>query len=348
MKFSLFLHMEQYDTNKPHKELLEELIELVKIAEAGGFSTFWIGEHHSMAFTIGPNPLTILTALAGQTKDIRLGVGTFIAPFWHPVKLASEAALFDLVSDGRLEFGIARGAYQFEFDRMLNKTPAAEGAKYLREMVPALQKLWQGDYAHEGECWNFPTSTSIPKPQQGPYPPMWLAARDPSSHDFAIKNNCNVMVTPLFKSDDEVGELMGKFNTACIENKVEQKPKIMCLRHTYVHDESDADGWKVGVNGIRNWYSHFQGWVRNNQTPVNGLCQPISEAELNEMPDFAPEVLRKNVMIGTPNEVVARLKHYEELGYDEYSFWNDNSLSHAQKKKSLELFIEQVIPAFNK
>ena len=156
MKFSLFLQMERYSADKPHKELLDELTELVQIAEAGGMETVWIGEHHSMEFTIGPNPLSFLAYLAPLTQSIRLGLGTVIAPFWHPVKLASEAALVDLMSNGRLEFGIARGAYQCEFDRMAGGIPAKSGAGHLREMVPLLPKLWQGDTAHDGEQWQFP------------------------------------------------------------------------------------------------------------------------------------------------------------------------------------------------
>lgn len=142
MKFSLFLHMERYDDNKTHQESLAELTELVQIAEKGGFEMAWVGEHHSMEFTIAPNPINYITYLANKTSSIRLGAGTFIAPFWHPVKLAGEAALADIMCDGRLEFGIARGAYQAEFDRLMNGMPSADGGKYLREMVPVLQKLW--------------------------------------------------------------------------------------------------------------------------------------------------------------------------------------------------------------
>ncbi|WP_027856331.1 LLM class flavin-dependent oxidoreductase [Marinobacterium jannaschii] len=344
MKFSLFLQMERYDEDKPHQELMNELVELVQIADEAGFETAWIGEHHAMEFTIGPNPFSFLAYLAPLTKNIRLGTGTVVAPFWHPVKLASEAALVDIMSNGRLEFGIARGAYQYEFDRMLNGESAADGGKYLSEMLPALQKLWQGNYAHDGECWKFPTSTSVPKPIQQPYPPIWQAARSPESHEMAVTNNCNVMITPLFKSDEEVADLMDKHHTACAKHPDKARPKVMCLRHTYIHD--DEDGWKTGVNGIRRWYSYFQGWFRNDQEPQNGFCQPISEAELDEMADFAPEVLRNNLMIGKPEQVIERLKRYEELGVTEYSFWSDNSLSHEEKKKSLQLFIDQVMPAF--
>ena len=344
MKFSLFLQMERYSQDKSHKELLDELTELVQIAEAGGMETVWIGEHHAMEFTIGPNPLSFLAYLAPLTKSIRLGLGTVIAPFWNPIKLASEAALVDIMSDGRLEFGIARGAYQCEFDRMAGGIPAKNGAGHLREMIPLLPKLWQGDVAHEGEHWQFPTSTSVPKPQQHGGPGIWVAAREQDSHDYAVANDCNLMVTPLFKSDEEVGVLMDKYYTACAKHPEKPKPKIMCLRHTFVH-EAEED-WRIGVDGIRNWYAHFQGWAKNDQTPENGFCKPISDAELDEFEALQPDVLRRNVVIGMPDEVIERLKYYESTGLTEYSFWSDNSLSHEEKKKSLQLFIDKVMPAF--
>ncbi len=74
--------------------------------------------------------------------------------------------------------------------------PASSGGQALREMVPVVRALWQGDYAHDGEIWKFPTSTSVPKPISKPHPPMWIAARAPDSHNFAVANGCNVMVTP--------------------------------------------------------------------------------------------------------------------------------------------------------
>ncbi|MBX2857508.1 MAG: LLM class flavin-dependent oxidoreductase, partial [Cellvibrionaceae bacterium] len=70
---------------------------MVKTAEDGGFNTVWIGEHHAMEFTISPNPLTFLANLAPLTTRIRLGAGTLVAPFWHPIRLAGEAALVDIM-----------------------------------------------------------------------------------------------------------------------------------------------------------------------------------------------------------------------------------------------------------
>ena len=137
MRFSLFVHMERWDDSVSHRELFQNLAELTQIAEAGGFSTVWIGEHHTMEYVIAPSPMPLLAYLAGQTSTIRLGAGTIIAPFWNPIRVAGETALLDVISNGRMEVGLARGAYQYEFDRMTPGLAASDGGKHLRELVPA-------------------------------------------------------------------------------------------------------------------------------------------------------------------------------------------------------------------
>lgn len=346
MKFSLFVHMERWDESISHRQLFEDLTELTLMAEAGGFSTVWIGEHHSMEYTISPSPMPTLAYLAARTTTIRLGAGTIIAPFWNPVRAAGECALLDVISNGRMEVGLARGAYQFEFDRLANGMPATDGGQHLREMVPAVRALWQGDYAHDGEIWKFPTSTSSPRPIQQPYPPMWIAARDPDSHNFAVKNGCNVMVTPLMKGDEEVVDLKNKFEAALANNPEVPRPQLMVLRHTHVHSVDDPEGWKLGAAAISRFYRTFDAWFGNKQTPVNGILPPSPEEKFKDRPEFELENIRKNTMIGTPDEIIARIRYYQELGVDEFSFWCDNSLPHAEKKKSLDLFIKHVVPAF--
>ena len=66
-----------------------------------------------MEFTIAPNPFLSIVDLAHHTKNVKLGTGTVVAPFWHPIKLAGEAAATDLMTGGRLELGMARGAYTY-------------------------------------------------------------------------------------------------------------------------------------------------------------------------------------------------------------------------------------------
>ncbi|WP_448262388.1 LLM class flavin-dependent oxidoreductase [Microbacterium aurum] len=346
MRFSLFIHMERWDDTVSHEQLFADLVELTLLAEQGGFETVWIGEHHSMEYTISPSPMPQLAYLAGKTTRIRLGAGTIIAPFWNPIRVAGETALLDVISGGRAEVGLARGAYQFEFDRLAGGMPGPEGGKHLREIVPAVRELWEGDYAHDGEIWQFPTSTSVPKPVQRPTPPMWIAARDPDTHDFAVAHGCNVMVTPLMKDDAEVVDLVNKFETAVGNHPEVPRPEIMVLRHTYVHDPADPDGWRPAAEGINRFYRTFDAWFGNKTTPTDGFLDPSPLEKFAGRPEFEPDALHRSAMIGTPDEVIARLREYEALGVDEFSFWSDNSLTHEQKKASLQLFIDQVVPAF--
>ncbi|MGL4198856.1 MAG: LLM class flavin-dependent oxidoreductase, partial [Allorhizobium sp.] len=278
MKFSLFVHMERLDASQTHGQLYEEFIQLCEIADRGGMHAIWTGEHHAMDFTIAPNPFINLADLARRTKNVRLGTGTVIAPFWHPIKLAGEAAMTDIICDGRLDVGIARGAYGFEYERLLPGLDAWGAGQRMRELIPAVKGIWAGDYAHQGEFWQFPSTTSAPKPVQQPHPPIWVAARDPNSHEFAVANGCNVQVTPLWNGDPEIEALMGRFNTACEKAPDQARPKIMLLLHTYVgSDASDVD---QATREVSVYYNYFSAWFKNEKPIRQGLIERLTEEEM--------------------------------------------------------------------
>jgi alkanesulfonate monooxygenase SsuD/methylene tetrahydromethanopterin reductase-like flavin-dependent oxidoreductase (luciferase family) len=344
MKFSLFVHMERSDPAKPHAELLAELEELVLMAEEAGFEAAWIGEHHGMEFTISPNPFINIAYLGARTKRIRLGTGTIVAPFWHPIKLAGEAAMADVATGGRLDIGIARGAYSYEYQRLSPGLDAWGAGQRMREIIPAIRGLWDGDFEMSGEFWSFPATTSSPKPVQTPYPPIWVAARDPNSHDFAVAGGCNVQVTPLASGDAEVASLMERFNDACAAHPEVERPQIMLLMHTFVAE--DAAETERLTGDLSNFYCQFGAWFQNKKPVRQGFLEALTEDEIAAMPQYAPETIRRNLVIGEADAVIARLKAYEALGYDQYSIWIDSGLSHERKKKSLQLFVDRVMPAF--
>ena len=343
MKFSLFVHMERGDAAKPHRELFDEVEELVLAAESAGFESAWIGEHHGMEFTIAPNPFIQLAHLAARTKRIRLGTGNVIAPFWHPIRLAGEAAMMDVASNGRLDLGIARGAYMFEYERLAPGLDAWGAGQRMREMVPAIKRLWEGNYAHEGEFWSFPKTTSSPKPIQDPMP-IWVAARDPNSHDFAVANGCNVQVTPLASGDGEVESLMDRFRTAVAAHPEVPRPRISLLQHTFVTDGPQET--ETLVDELSRFYGLFGAWFANKRPVSQGIMAPLTEDERAAVPQFAPEKIAQNLVIGEPGAVIARLKRYEALGYDQFAIWIDSGISHERKRKSLDLFVRHVMPAF--
>lgn len=343
MEFSLFAHMERLTPDQPHDQLYGEFLDLCTMADEGGMRALWTGEHHGMEFTITPNPFITLTDVARHTRNLRLGTGTVIAPFWHPIKLAGEAAMTDLVTGGRLELGIARGAYSYEYERVMPGLDAWEAGQRMRESAPLLRQLWAGDCAHQGEFYSFPATTSAPKPLQPEGPPIWIAARDPNSHEFAVHNGFNVQVTPLWMGDAEIDTLAGRFDAACASHDG-PRPKIMLLHHCYVGtDEGDVQQAAVDLS---RYYNYFGAWFQNKRPVRQGLIEELSDEDIAANAMMAAENLRRDLTIGTSQEVIDRIKRYEDLGYDEFSYWIDSGMTFDRKRVSLARFIDEVMPAF--
>ncbi|MCG3267129.1 LLM class flavin-dependent oxidoreductase [Yoonia sp. I 8.24] len=344
MRFSLFAHMERLSPDQDQKQLYDEFVELAKIADAGGMHAVWTGEHHGMDFTVAPNPLLNLVDLAHQTKNVRLGTGTVIAPFWHPIRLAGEAAMTDIITDGRLDLGIARGAYSYEYERMVPGMDAWDAGQRMRELIPAIQGLWQGDYAQDGAYHSFPATTSSPKPMQKGGPPIWVAARDPNSHEFAVSNGCHVQVTPLWQGDGEITKLMETFNEACAKFPDAKRPEIMLLNHTYI--AADAADAQKAAEEINSFYCNFGAWFKNERNVSQGRIEPLTPEDIAAHPFYTAEAMLRDNVIASPDDAITRIKTYADMGYDEYSFWIDSGMCFERKRASLLRFINDVMPAF--
>jgi alkanesulfonate monooxygenase SsuD/methylene tetrahydromethanopterin reductase-like flavin-dependent oxidoreductase (luciferase family) len=118
----------------------------------------------------------------------------------------------------------------------------------------------------------------------------------------------------------------------------------MMLMHTFVG--ASADEVDAAVQDLSRFYCYFSKWFKNERPVQQGFIEPITDADIASFPQYAPDQIRKNLVIGQPADVIARLRHYEELGFDQYSFWLDSNMSFERKRKSLELFINEVMPAF--
>jgi len=344
MKLSLFAHMERIDPDTPHEALYDEFVSLCTLADEAGMHAVWTGEHHGMDFTIAPNPFITIADLARRTRRVRLGTGTVVAPYWHPIRLAGEAAMTDLVCGGRLELGLARGAYSYEYERMVPGMDAWQAGQRLREIEPALRKLWAGDYAHEGEFFQFPSTSASPKPKQPGGPPIWVAARDPNSHEFAVENGFHVQVTPLWQGDGEVHSLMQRFEAACDKHRPATRPRIMLLQHTYV--SGDDEETRDAARALGRFYCYFGAWFRNQRPVRQGMIEALSDEEIDAVDMYAPAKMHEQLVIGTAREVIDRLRRYEDMGYDEYAFWIDSGMSAERKRVSLSRFVDEVMPAF--
>ncbi len=344
MKFQLAINMERMDASVDMKDVLAHTLTMVQMADRSGFNIVWAAEHHALEMTIAPNPFQILTWWAGHTDRIRLGTAVAVAAYWNPINLAGEAALLDVISGGRLEFGIGSGAYQREFDRMHPGLKQTDAYRYVHEMLPVLKELWQGDYAHEGEFWSFPTATSVPKPLQKPHPPIWVAARAPVTFDYAVQNGCNIISWPLTRPVAEIDLYKSRLEESIAKSGHEHRPTFALMRHASVYDNSkDRD---AAIAAIQKSMGMFQNLFLNLGDVVNGFPRQIPLEELADKEQFEPTMLEQNLMLGNPDEVIRKLKLYETIGVDEFVYYASMGLGHEQQKRSLRLFCDEVMPAF--
>ena len=343
MKFQLAINMERMDDSLDMKAVARHTLEMVQMADAGGFTTVWAAEHHALEMTIAPNPFSILTWWATQTNRIRLGTACVAAAYWHPIKVAGEAAFVDLISGGRLDFGIGSGAYQREFDRMHPGLKQSDAWRYMQEMLPAVRALWAGDYAHDGEFWNFPTATACPKPLQE-HVPVWIAARAPITYDYAVKNGCNIMSWPLTRDMAEAQIYMDRMDQAMADNPGAKRPVMAMMRHTSVYDR--AEDWMVPVRAAQTQLSQFENLFKNMGDVANGFPKAIPLDQLGNRAEYDPQMLQRNLMFGTPDQVIEKLKLYQALGVDQFIYYASLGLGHAEQKRAMELFCQEVMPAF--
>lgn len=343
MKFQLAINLERIDDSLDMNDVARHTLDMVQMAEEGGFEIVWAAEHHAIEMTIAPNPFQILTWWAGETSNIRLGTAVATAAYWHPINLAGEAAFLDLISGGRLEFGIGSGAYQREFDRMKPGLKQSDAWRYMQEMLPAVRALWQGDYAHDGEYWQFPTSTSVPKPVQADMP-VWVAARSPITYDYAVRNRCHINCWPLTRPFAEAELYKQQLDEAIAKADNGWSPRFALMRHACIYD--NAADRQQALDAIRRLLSQFENLFRNAGDVVNGFPAALPLDQIAGREQYDPEMLEENLMFGAPETAIAKLKRYEDLGVNEFIYYASMGLDHDAQKRSLRMFCNEVMPEF--
>jgi len=343
MKFHLAINLERMDASTDIREVRDHTLEMVQMADRAGFEIVWAAEHHALEMTIAPNPFHLMTWWADHTEQIRLGCGVANSAYWHPIRLAGEAALVDVLSNGRLELGLGSGAYQREFDRMHPGVERDDGHRYMREMLPLIKALWAGDVEHDGEFWSFPSATSCPKPVQADVP-FWMAARSPSTFDHAVANDCHVMSWPLTLPFSEAEKYRTQLDDAVAERNPAWSGRFAMMRHTAVYD-NDADR-AATMDAIRNVLGMFGNLMLKKGDVRNGFPQRLSFDELEGNVRVDAAMLEENLVFGSPSTVVDKIRQYETIGVDSFIYYASMGLDLATQRRSLELFIDEVMPRF--
>ena len=338
MDFGLFVACHRFDESLSTSAVYEQALEMVELADQAGFRVAWFPEHHLIHYISCPSPLMMAVKAASRTERIRLGTAILVIPYYNPLRLAGELGMADVLTGGRLEIGIGRGAFEYEFDRFgIDEQIAAARLRDGMAVVRGL--LTHDDFSYEGETCSFGPATAVPKPLQTPHPPIWVAARSPDTIRWAIANGYNLLSTPWREPFSRVEALYTQVQGLVAEVRPALPPRFAVSRMTFV---GSSDGEALDAMGaIQINHRLFTGLFRNQAVVKRGFAaaEPVGD-------EYTPEQLLANLVAGSPETCVEKLMRYEALGVDHYIMYAAFGADHAATMKSLRLFAERVMPHF--
>ncbi len=178
-------------------------LERIEIMDRSGYDAVWLAEHHFSSFSVCPSVHMVGTIAAARTHRLRIGTGVSLAPFYHPLRLAEEVALLDILSGGRVNWGAGRGFARVEFEAF--GVPPDESTSRFRETVEIVLRAWTDERLRfTGEYFRFDGIEVLPKPLQCPHPPVWMAASSDGAIDWAAGRGFSILMDP-HSSAAEIG-----------------------------------------------------------------------------------------------------------------------------------------------
>jgi len=183
------------DRRVPLETIYGRAIERFEIMDRGGYDAVWLAEHHFSGFSVCPSVHMMATMAAAKTRRLRIGTAVSLAPFYHPLRLAEEIALLDVLSGGRVNWGAGRGFSRREFEAF--EVPMGESADRFHEGVEAVLAAWTNERASfAGRFHRFDDVELLPKPLQQPHPPVWMAATSEGAIDWAAGRGFSILMDP--------------------------------------------------------------------------------------------------------------------------------------------------------
>jgi alkanesulfonate monooxygenase SsuD/methylene tetrahydromethanopterin reductase-like flavin-dependent oxidoreductase (luciferase family) len=212
MKFGLFgsaaaqRGVSDVESAAGYKDFIDFVIE----AEALGYGSMFVVEHHFTGFGQVSATLNLLTYIAAKTSTIRLGTAVTVLPWHNPVLLAEQAATLDLLSGGRLDFGVGKGYRHNEFEGFC--IPMEEAEARFEEAFEVIIKGWTSNerFSHRGKYWNFENVIVEPPTAQKPHPPIWMGAGSPPSIRRVAERSSNLLLDQ-FAPIEAIGERVALF-----------------------------------------------------------------------------------------------------------------------------------------
>jgi alkanesulfonate monooxygenase SsuD/methylene tetrahydromethanopterin reductase-like flavin-dependent oxidoreductase (luciferase family) len=170
-------------------------LERIDVMDRTGYDAVWLAEHHFSDFSVCPSVHVMGAHVAARTTNLRIGTAVSLAALYHPLRLAEELALLDVLSGGRLDCGLGRGFSRVEFDAF--GVPAEQTHAVFREHVEVVLAAWTTErVSYHGDHVTVEDVEVLPKPAQRPHPPLWLAASSPEAVTWAAEQGYSILMDP--------------------------------------------------------------------------------------------------------------------------------------------------------
>jgi len=297
----------------------ESFIEYVIEADRLGFKQLFMVEHHFTGQGQVSASMTVLAYLAARTQHIRLGTAVVVLPWHNPVLIAEQVATLDLLTGGRVDFGVGKGYRKAEFEGFC--IPIDEATERFDEAMEIIRKAWttEGRFSHRSKHWHYENIVVEPEPLQRPHPPLWLAAGSHDSIRRAAREGYNLLLDQLAQTD-QIIQRIAIFREECAKIGRAYDPLMVATARPLqmIHHESE----RAAAYETR-----------------KRVLSVIGDLARDKLPDRVEDDTAS--LLGTPDEVIAKLKELEAGGATNILLVDPNA-----SVANLRAFAREVMPAF--
>ena len=359
MKFGVFYELQlpkPWKAGDEHR-LFQDSLEQIVLADKLGLDYAWAVEHHFLdEYSHCSSPEVFLAAAAGLTKNIRLGHGIrqVIPNYNHPARTAEGLATLDLVSNGRVDFGIGEGATRlelgaFDIPAKQKRAMAIEAAEQIANMM--VMTPYPG---FEGEYFSMPCRNVLPKPLQTPHPPMWMACTNRDTIKIAAALGVGALAFSFL--DREEAKAWADIyygiikSDACVPIGHSVNANIAIVSNFSLHQDREEAIRRGQVNFEFFGYA-MNALVAHDTVPgrTNLWDEYIAQhgSKTEDLIASVKRVRTHNSGIGTPDDLAGHIAEFEEAGVDQIIFLQQAGRNpHGEICQSLELFAAEVLPRF--
>ncbi len=351
MKFGIFY---EHQLPRPWGEgdelrIYQEALDQVELADRLGIDYAWEVEHHFLEeYSHSSAPEVFLAACSQRTKRIRLGHGIVLMPpkYNHPARIAERIAALDLVSNGRVEFGTGESAALMELGGF-GVEHTEKRAMWTETVEQVLNMMVKNPYpGFEGKYFSMPTRNIVPKPAQKPHPPVWVACSNRETIKMAARLGIGALtfafVDPA-EAKQWVDDYYRIFKEECVPIGHAVNPNVAMVTGFSCHEDA-AEARRRGEDGFQFFgYALAHHYIFGEHQPGRTDIWANFERVRATLPPAGA-----NRGLGTPDELRAHLKGFEDAGVDQVTFIQQaGNNRHAHICESLELFAAKVMPEFH-